>query len=67
MLTIAGLNSRARLEKKLQLAPLGSKALNPAFDVSPSSLVTKIITEFGAFAPNKKNFLKLKDLSDKHD
>lgn len=67
VLTIAGLNSRGKLEKKLALTPLGSKAANPAFDVSPSALVTKIITEFGAFAPNKKNLLALKKLSDKHD
>lgn len=67
VLTIAGLNSKGTLEKKLELAPSGSKAANPAFDVSPSGLVTKIITEFGAFSPNKKNLLKLKKLSDKHD
>lgn len=32
--------------------PLGSKAANPAFDVTPAKLVTAIITEKGVFAPN---------------
>lgn len=32
-----------------RVAPLGAKALNPAFDVTPSELVTAIITEYGIF------------------
>jgi len=32
-----------------RIAPQGTRALNPAFDVTPSSLVTAIITEYGVF------------------
>ena len=67
VLTIAGLNSKGSLEKYLALAPIGSSAINPAFDVTPSRYVTKIITEFGAFTPNHKNMTKLKKLSDQYD
>jgi len=32
-----------------RIAPLGARALNPAFDVTPSELVSAIITEYGVF------------------
>ena len=35
-----------------RLAPTGSRALNPAFDVTPGSLVTGFITERGIIQPN---------------
>ena len=43
-----------------QTAPRGVRAANPAFDVTPSPLVTAIITENGvARAPYKKALAKL--------
>lgn len=33
------------------LCPAGSEFYNPAFDVTPASLISAIITEFGAIAP----------------
>lgn len=36
-----------------RIAPLGSPAKNPAFDVTPGELVTGFITEKGIFKPNE--------------
>lgn len=36
---------------KVQIAPNGVKAANPAFDVTPARYITAIITEKGAFLP----------------
>ena len=36
-----------------------SKTFNPAFDVTPSKLVSKIITEFGTIDCNRKSIEKL--------
>ncbi|MDI3407465.1 S-methyl-5-thioribose-1-phosphate isomerase [Streptomyces cavernicola] len=33
------------------VAPLGTQAYNPAFDVTPAELVTAIVTEYGAVSP----------------
>ncbi|MEE1752185.1 S-methyl-5-thioribose-1-phosphate isomerase [Streptomyces sp. SP18CS02] len=35
----------------LPVAPLGTRAYNPAFDVTPPELVTAIVTELGAVSP----------------
>jgi methylthioribose-1-phosphate isomerase len=35
----------------LPVAPLGTQAYNPAFDVTPPELVTAIVTEEGAVSP----------------
>ncbi|MFV0135660.1 S-methyl-5-thioribose-1-phosphate isomerase [Streptomyces sp. HMX87] len=35
----------------IQMAPLGTQAYNPAFDVTPPELVTAIVTEQGAISP----------------
>ncbi|MGI6472058.1 MAG: S-methyl-5-thioribose-1-phosphate isomerase [Candidatus Methanomethylophilaceae archaeon] len=37
----------------IRIAPVGSKALNPAFDVTPADLVKGFITEKGIFAPDE--------------
>lgn len=37
----------------IRIAPVGSKALNPAFDVTPAALVTGFITEKGVFKPSE--------------
>jgi methylthioribose-1-phosphate isomerase len=44
---------------KVQIAPEGVKAANPAFDVTPARYITAIITEKGAFHP--KDIHKLAD------
>ncbi|MBQ8179331.1 MAG: S-methyl-5-thioribose-1-phosphate isomerase [Candidatus Methanomethylophilaceae archaeon] len=36
-----------------RIAPVGSKALNPAFDVTPAELVTAFITEMGILRPDE--------------
>ena len=38
---------------KTRIAPAGSKALNPAFDVTPADLVAGFITEKGIFRPDE--------------
>jgi len=38
--------------KDIRIAPVGSKALNPAFDVTPAELVTGFITEKGILKPS---------------
>ena len=48
---ISGLDSDGNL-KTVRVIPTQSCAANPAFDVTPASLVTGIITEHGVFAPN---------------
>jgi methylthioribose-1-phosphate isomerase len=35
----------------IQVAPLGTQAYNPAFDVTPPELVTAIVTEAGVVSP----------------
>ena len=35
----------------IAVAPLGTQAYNPAFDVTPPELVTAIVTEEGAVSP----------------
>lgn len=36
-----------------RIAALGIGVWNPAFDVTPASLITGIITEFGVFKPSE--------------
>ncbi len=43
----------------IRIAPIGSHALNPAFDVTPAKYITGIITEIGIFKPEE--IYKLKD------
>lgn len=45
-----------------QLAPEGVPALNPAFDVTPASLIDAIVTEAGVILlPSKDKMLKIKE------
>jgi methylthioribose-1-phosphate isomerase len=45
------------------ITPEGVEFYNPAFDVTPADLITAIITEHGAFAPNQlQEKLKEKNL-----
>lgn len=45
--------------KDVLLAPKNSKAANFAFDVTPSRLITGLITERGICKPNEKDIIKL--------
>lgn len=45
--------------KKILVASPGSKAINPAFDVTPAEYVTAIITEKGIIKPNTTEIAKL--------
>ena len=44
--------------KKIRIAPHESPAKNPAFDVTPFSYITRIITEKGIIKANKNNIMK---------
>ena len=44
--------------KDIRIAPVGSKALNPAFDVTPAEFVTGFITEKGIFKPTEISEMK---------
>ncbi len=39
--------------RRMRIAPLGAKAANPAFDVTPARLVSGLITERGVVAPDE--------------
>ncbi len=50
----------------VRIAPIDADAYNPAFDVTPGSLVTGIITEFGViYPPLKSNLMKISGLTRK--
>jgi methylthioribose-1-phosphate isomerase len=55
---IAGLNEDGEIAT-VQVTPLGSKAANAAFDVTPARLVTGIITERGVADPNGAGLVAL--------
>ena len=44
--------------KDIRIAPVGSKALNPAFDVTPAELVTGFITEKGILKPDQIHLVR---------
>ena len=50
--TIQGLAADGSVQT-VRVIPIESKAVNPAFDVSPARLVTGIITEQGVFVPQQ--------------
>jgi methylthioribose-1-phosphate isomerase len=49
ILTIAGMDAAGEV-REVNLAAPGSRALNPAFDVTPAELVSALVTEHGSFA-----------------
>ncbi len=50
--------------RTVRVAPQGARAFNPSFDVTPSSLVTAIITERGiAYPPYEESLPSLAELS----
>jgi len=44
--------------RECRIAPHGSRARNPAFDVTPAKYITGIITEMGVFKPSEVEKLK---------
>ncbi|SFK69058.1 S-methyl-5-thioribose-1-phosphate isomerase [Methylocapsa palsarum] len=54
---IAGLAEAGHVEN-VRVAPEGSNALNPAFDVTPAHLVTGLITERGVIAASRDSLAK---------
>ena len=55
---VSGLNKKGKIEKIL-LTPKNSNALNYGFDITPSRLITGIITERGICKANEENILNL--------
>jgi methylthioribose-1-phosphate isomerase len=53
-----GLDKKGKLHEVLVCSP-GSKAFNPAFDVTPARYITGIITEKGIIKPTEKAIRKL--------
>lgn len=45
----------------LMLAGAGSRAHNPAFDVTPAELVTALVTEHGIFEPGPQGIERLRN------
>jgi methylthioribose-1-phosphate isomerase len=62
VLSIGGLNSSGGYGE-LKLAAAHSKALNPAFDVTPADLVAALITEHGNFDACEKGLQRLRSLT----
>jgi methylthioribose-1-phosphate isomerase len=52
VLMMQGLNNKNELTN-IQIAPKGTRAFNPAFDITPHKYVTKIITEDGVYSPQE--------------
>ncbi|MSQ80821.1 MAG: S-methyl-5-thioribose-1-phosphate isomerase [Candidatus Methylopumilus sp.] len=52
VLMMQGLNQNNELTQ-IQIAPHGTRAYNPAFDITPHKYVTKIITEDGIYSPQE--------------
>lgn len=52
VLAVRGIDAAGE-DVSVQIAPADEAAANPAFDVTPSRLVTGIITERGVFAPHE--------------
>jgi len=49
-----------KLVNKIEVAPKGAKAYNPAFDVTPNKLITAIVSDKGVIKPDfKKNIKKV--------
>ena len=59
VLTITGKTDSGKTEKIKVTSP-GIKALNPAFDVTPSKYVTGLITDKGAIEANRKSIIEIK-------
>lgn len=61
VLRIAGLDAAGEL-REVNLAAAHSRALNPAFDVTPSDLVSALITEHGNFSASERGLQQLRSV-----
>ncbi len=61
VLAIAGVDAAGE-SREINLAAAGSRALNPAFDVTPAELVTSLVTEYGAFDASASGLDRLREL-----
>lgn len=61
VLTIAGLDAGGDL-REVNLAAPDTRALNPAFDVTPAGLVSALVTEYGSFEPSTADLRRLRGL-----
>lgn len=52
------IKGKKKFDSLLEIAPQGSRAFNPVFDVTPAELITGIITEDGIFKPGEIKKLK---------
>ena len=59
VLTIAGLDAAGEV-REVNLAAAGSRALNPAFDVTPAHLVTALVTEHGSVEASPEGLGRLR-------
>lgn len=62
VLSIAGLDAAGDL-REVNLAAAHSRALNPAFDVTPAALVQALITEHGNFEASEKGLQHLRTVA----
>lgn len=46
-----------------RVAAAGIQCWNPAFDVTPASLITGIVTEKGVYGPDELNKINVSDIS----
>ena len=58
ILTIAGMDAAGEV-REVNLAAPGSRALNPAFDITPAELVSSLVTEHGCFAASPDGLAQL--------
>ena len=58
VLWVPGKTKDGRIEQ-VRIAPEGTMASNPAFDVTPSSLVTGLITERGVCSASREGLVNL--------
>jgi methylthioribose-1-phosphate isomerase len=59
ILTIAGMDAAGEM-REVNLAAPGSRALNPAFDITPAELVSALVTEHGSFAASPDGLARLR-------
>jgi methylthioribose-1-phosphate isomerase len=61
VLSIAGVDAAGQ-SLEVNLAARGSRAVNPAFDVTPARLVSRLITEHGVFDASSKGLEEMRAL-----
>ena len=48
--------------KKVNISLIGTSCRNPAFDVTPSRLVSGLITDYGVYGANENSLKPLKEM-----